>query len=308
MPAARAARPSGISKASPTAAPRHRKLSVMSLDGSEAELLAIEQEGAINASAAGAFRGARPDGREAPPMMVDLTSPPRAFKSASQATSATRRDARLKSRTSCLKLSDKGAFLHVERLGFVEGYDATVERFQGFDATDKPSGMMGRNPSPPTSPRINAILGACAPGGGDEKRRPLSRQSSLSSIAWGPMGESSRAVETPPSAPSAFEALASAAETPPSNSGNHGVRRSAASDMHSLCRAPQQSRETLMSRSSNRPRAASSTANTSTGGASASSAATAPNPAPFPRRPVWGELAHVPAWGDVSSSPGAQVS
>ena len=66
MPASPGARPSGIVKAAtPTTAPRQRKLSVMSLDGSEAELLAIEQEGAIDATAAGAFHGARPDGRAA---------------------------------------------------------------------------------------------------------------------------------------------------------------------------------------------------------------------------------------------------
>ena len=279
----------------------------MSLDGSEAELLAIEQEGAIDATAAGAFHGARPDGRAAPPMMVDLTSPPRAFKSASEGTSATRREARLKSRTSCLKLSDKGAFLHVERMGF-DGYDATVERFQGFDAADKPSALMGRNPSP-SSPRVKTLLGACAPGGGEEKLRPLSRQSSLNGIVWGPLGESSRPLETPPTA-GALEAVGSletVVATPPSHSGR-------ASDIQSLCRAPQQSRERVVSsRSSNWRSASSCTANASTRGTSnatstASSAATAPNPAPFPRRPVWGELAHVPAWGDVlATSPGAQA-
>ena len=293
MPASPRARPSGIEKAAtPTTAPRQRKLSLMSLDGSESELLAIEQEGASNATAAGAFRGARP----APPMTLDLTSPPRAFRSASEGTSATRREARLKSRTSCLKLSDKRAFLHVERLGFdgCDGYDATVERFQGFDATDKPSAMMARNPSP-TSPRVNALLG-------EEKRRSLSRQSSLNSIVWDSPGESSRAgVETPPCAPGAFEALGSL-DTPPSRSA------AGASDIQSLCRAPKQSRETLVSRTSNRTRAASSTANAFSGitrnaTSTASSAATAP----FPRRPVWGELAHVPAWGDVATSPGAQA-
>lgn len=239
-------------------------------------------------------------------MMVDLTSPPRAFKSASEGTSATRREARLKSRTSCLKLSDKGAFLHVERMGFAngfDGYEATVERFQGFDAA-----VMS-----PSSPRVKALLGACAPGGGEEKLRPLSRQSSLNGIVWGPLGESlgesSRPLETPPTAPGAFEALGSlettVVATPPSHSGR-------ASDIQSLCRAPQQSRETVVSRSSNW-RSASSTANASARGTSnatstASSAATAPNPAPFPRRPVWGELAHVPAWGDVlTTSPGAQA-
>ena len=246
-------------------------------------------------------------------MMVDLTSPPRAFKSASEGTSATRREARLKSRTSCLKLSDKGAFLHVERMGF-DGYDATVERFQGFDAADKPSALMGRNPSP-SSPRVKTLLGACAPGGGEEKLRPLSRQSSLNGIVWGPLGESlgesSRPLETPPTAPGAFEALGSlettVVATPPSHSGR-------ASDIQSLCRAPQQSRERVVSsRSSNWRSASSCTANASTRGTSnatstASSAATAPNPAPFPRRPVWGELAHVPAWGDVlATSPGAQA-
>ena len=250
-PAGYSPRSASISKAgTPTTAPRRRALSVLSLEFDEAELVAIEQEGAFYADGPGELAGVRPDGREAP-ALVDSTSPPRAvFKTASDA-----RSARLKTRTSCMKLSNKDAFKHVERLGC---------------------------PSPP-GPNARQLGNV-----EDLFRRPLSRQSSLSSIAWGPMGESGitpRAVQTPPSVPKALEA---SVETPPNNPGAY-----AASELERLCRAPQQSRETLVSRSSNRgvPRAASSTAAFST---TASSAATAA--APFPRRPVWGELAHVPAW------------
>ena len=260
----------------------------MSFDGSDAELVDIEAQRAGDSPAAGASRGPR-SGRRVVPSKLDLTLPPRASNSAGEGSSATRREERHRSRTSCLKLSDKAAFLHVERMGF-DGYDTNVERFQGRDATASPTPMPARNPSP----------------SGEEARRPLSRQSSLNSIEWGEsgLGESGRAVETPPCAPGAFEA-SGRLETPPSRAGRSGC--ASASDLQALCRAPRQSRQTLVSRSSSQRGGAASAAHTSSSNAISTdgSADTAPNPSPFPRRPVWGELANMPAWGDVLASSAA---
>jgi len=280
LPTISGARPSAISKArTPRTVPRYRGVSVLSLDGSEAELTAIEQEGTF-ATAAGDFTEVS-NGREVARGLafVALTSPPRAvLTNASEA-----RSARLKSRTTCMKLSNKDAFMHVERLGChgivpLEAHGMAP----GGGGSFLPAGL----------------------GLSEEKRRPLSRQSSLSSIVelrggcWGPLGVSGRplTVETPPP-PAPSNPFEASIETPPANPG-------ALSLAASLCRAPQQSRTTLASRSSNRIRAASSTANTSTA-ASNTSAATAA--APFPRRPVWGELAHVPSWDDHAGGAQAQL-
>ena len=179
----------------------------MSFDGSDAELVAIEAQCAADSPAAGASRGAISGRRMVPSKLVDLTLPPRPSNSASEGSSATRRDERHRSRTSCLKLSDKAAFLHVERMGF-GGYDTNVERFQDRDAAANPSPMPARNPSPTGGQADAANPRARAPGGGEEARRPLSRQSSLHSIEWGEagLGESGRAVVTPPCAAGALEA------------------------------------------------------------------------------------------------------
>ena len=118
----------------------------MSFDGSDGELIAIEAQRAVDSPAAGASRGAR-SGRRVVLSKLDLTLPPMAFNSAGEGSSATSQEERHRSRTSCLKLSDKAAFLHVERMGF-GGYDTNVERFQGRDATASPSPMPARNPSP----------------------------------------------------------------------------------------------------------------------------------------------------------------
>ena len=276
----------------------------MSFDGSDGELVAIEAQRAGDSPAAGASRGPR-SGRRVVPSKLDLTLPPRASNSAGEGSSATRREERHRSRTSCLKLSDKAAFLHVERMGF-GGYDTNVERFQGRDATASPSPMPARNPSPTSGQADAAHPRARAPGGGEEARLPLSRQSSLNSIEWGEsgLGESGRAVETPPCAPGAFEA-SGRLETPPSRAGRSGC--ASASDLQALCRAPRQSRQTLVSRSSSQRGGAGSAAHTSSSHAISTdgSADTAPNPSPFPRRPVWGELANMPAWGDVLASSAA---
>ena len=271
----------------------------MSFDGSDAELVAIEAQRAGDSPAAGASRGPR-SGRGVVPSKLDLTLPPRASNSAGEGSSATRREERHRSRTSCLNLSDKAAFLHVERMGF-GGYDTNVERFQGRDATASPSPMPARNPSP----------------SGEAAQRPLSRQSSLNSIEWGEsrLGESGRAVETPPCAPGAFEA-SGRLETPPSRAGRSGC--ASASDLQALCRAPRQNRETLVSRSSSQRGGAASAEHTSSSNAistepsppdhlhrAISTDDTLPRPSPFPRRPVWGELANMPAWGDVLASSAA---
>ena len=178
----------------------------MSFDGSDGELIAIEAKRAVDSPAAGGSRSAR-SGRRVVPSKLDLTlTLPRASKSAGEGSSATSREERHRSRTSCLKLSDKAAFLHVERMGF-GGYDTNVERFQGRDAAASPSPMPARNPSPTGGQADAANPRARAPGGGEEARRPLSRQSSLHSIEWGEagLGESGRAVVTPPCTAGALE-------------------------------------------------------------------------------------------------------
>ena len=98
-PARSPGRSARISKAStPTSALRSRKSASLALAFEEAELVAAEQQSGMEVDAA----GVRPnDGREAP-KLVDFKSPPRAvFTNAVEA-----RSARLKSRTSCLNLSD----------------------------------------------------------------------------------------------------------------------------------------------------------------------------------------------------------
>jgi hypothetical protein len=209
-----------ISKAgTPTSALRLRKSASLAQAFEEAELVAAEQQSGMEVDA-----GVRPnDGREAP-KLVDFKSPPRAvFTNAAEA-----RSARLKSRTSCLNLSDKGAFVHVERLGC-----HPPPRFQGYEASDpghvrQPVPMRSATPSPTPSvspinePGLRPGLAGLV-GGGADHLRPLSRQSSLNSIAWGSisgrgssLGCGRSAVETPPCAPGAFEA----------------------SELHGLCRAP----------------------------------------------------------------------
>ena len=237
----------------------------------EAELVAAEQQSGVEVDAAGVGPN---DGREAP-KLVDFKSPPRAvFTNAVEA-----RSARLKSRTSCLNLSDKGAFVHVERLGC-----HPPPRFQGYEASDpghvrQPVPMRSATPSP--TPSVNPAWSANEPSlrpglAGLVTGRPLSRQSSLSSIAWGSTsgrGSSlgcgrSVAVETPPNAPSAFEA----------------------SELHGLCRAPLvQNRMTLVSRClSRRPesllsRAGSTFTSISTTTAATDVTAAAPSACQFPR-------------------------
>ena len=274
--AARSPRSARICKGgTPTSALRHRKAASLSLTAAfeEAELVAVEQESAFEA---GEFTGVRPDGREAP-KLVDFRSPPRAvFRDAIEA-----RDARLKSRTSCLKLSDKDAFVHVERLS------QPPPRFQGYEATDN---VVACQPIPMRSPSPSPCEQGMRPGLAAvraEHLRPLSRQSSLNSIAWGSIGAGRSAVETPPSAPSAFEA----------------------SELHGLCRAPlAQNRATAVSRSCMRTesRALSSVTAASV---AVSSATAVTVTAPFPRRvPVWGEkVAHVPVWGQAPQGMGGFV-
>ena len=178
------------------------------------------------------------------------------------------------------------------------GYDTNVERFKA--ATPRP-------PLP--------HAGAQPVASGEAAQRPLSRQSSLNSIEWGETAwAGGRAVETPPCAPGAFEA--SGLETPPSRAGRSGC--ASASDLQALCRAPRQSRQTLVSRSSSQRGGAASAEHTSSSNAistepsppnhlhrAISTDDTLPRPSPFPRRPVWGELANMPAWGDVIASSAA---
>ena len=230
--------------------------------------MAAEQQSGMEVDA-----GVRPnDGREAP-KLVDFKSPPRAvFTNAAEA-----RSARLKSRTSCLNLSDKGAFVHVERLGC-----HPPPRFQGYEASDpghvrQPVPMRSATPSPTPSvspinePGLRPGLAGLV-GGGADHLRPLSRQSSLNSIAWGSisgrgssLGCGRSAVETPPCAPGAFEA----------------------SELHGLCRAPlAQNRMTLVSRScSHRPASRAGSTFTALSSVTAVTAVTAaaPSASPFPR-------------------------
>ena len=240
----------------PTSALRRLRKTSSSLSAAfeEAELVAVEQEGAQVIGKSSEFRSG---GREAP-KLVDFKSPPRAvFANASEA-----RDARMKSRTSCLKLSDKDAFVHVERLGC-----HPTPRFQGYEATDNVVACQPVPiPSPPPSacePGVRPGLAAPRAASGADHLRPLSRQSSLNSIAWGSTSAGRSAVETPPSAPGAFEA----------------------SELQGLCRAPlAHNRVTLVSRSCMRTdsRALSSTT-------AVTAAAPLPRPiavlaaAPFPR-------------------------
>ena len=193
-----------ISKAgTPTAL---RKAASISLAFDEAELVAAEQEGATEIETA----EARPNNGRESPKVFDFKSPPRAvFTNAADA-----RSARLKSRTSCLHLSDKGAFVHVERLGC-----HPPPRFQGYEASDpgdvhQPVPLRSGTPPSPTSsvsPLMNASEPGLRPGlAGLSCGRPLSRQSSLNSIAWGSvsgrassLGCGRSAVETPPCAPGA---------------------------------------------------------------------------------------------------------
>ena len=298
--------PSSIHKTgTPTSALRLRKTASLALAFEEAELVAAEQQSAMEVDAAGA-RSAPNDGREAP-KLVDFRSPPRAvFNNAAEARSARlkaiepspsggssktnaskspaaeARTARLKSRTTCLKLSDKGAFVHVERLGC-----HPPPRFQGYEATDnvfacQPVPMRSATPSPTPSvspagsandPGIRPGLAAPAPApapapravSGADHLRPLSRQSSLNSIAWGSISAGRSAVETPPSAPGAFEA----------------------SELQGLCRAPlAQNRMTLVSRScSRRPESRAGSTFTALSSVTAVTAVTAaaPSASPFPR-------------------------
>ena len=299
----KAGTPSSIHKTgTPTSALRLRKTASLALAFEEAELVAAEQQSAMEVDAAGA-RSAPNDGREAP-KLVDFRSPPRAvFNNAAEARSARlkaiepspsggssktnaskspaaeARTARLKSRTTCLKLSDKGAFVHVERLGC-----HPPPRFQGYEATDnvfacQPVPMRSATPSPTPSvspagsandPGIRPGLAAPAPApapravSGADHLRPLSRQSSLNSIAWGSISAGRSAVETPPSAPGAFEA----------------------SELQGLCRAPlAQNRMTLVSRScSRRPDSRAGSTFTALSSVTAVTAVTAaaPSASPFP--------------------------
>jgi hypothetical protein len=178
----------------------------ISLAFEEAELVAAEQESATEIEAA----GARPNNGRESPRVVDFKSPPRAvFTNADDA-----RSARLKSRTSCLHLSDKGAFVHVERLGC-----DPPPRFQGYEASDpgdvhRPVPLHSGTPRSPAS-SVSPLMPVNEPGlrpglAGLSCGRPLSRQSSMNSIAWGSisgrgssLGCGRSAVETPPCAPGA---------------------------------------------------------------------------------------------------------